>query len=69
MWEVWLLALGAMIIGVLIGFFLCALLATNREADAWEVGYLAGMHHEQTMAETADIIREAMGETITEAGT
>jgi len=69
MWEVWLLALVALIIGALVGFFLCAWLTSGKEADAWEVGYLAGMHHEQTMAETADIIREAMGETITEVGT
>jgi len=43
--ELWLWVFGGLALGmgILIGFALCAWLTAGKEADAWAVGYLAGV--------------------------
>ena len=41
-----LLAIGGVIVGTIVGFFLCALMTCGARADAWNDGYTAALREE-----------------------
>lgn len=43
-----LLAIGGVIVGTIVGFFLCAMLTCGARADAWSEGYTAAMREERS---------------------